>query len=190
MLLPLVVLSTNLRKWRRFSRSVGSSSENLIRTPNEGLLLVTIPVRMRPLIQIFPLASQRPISTLTPEGTGVAVSTKHPPSPVLARFPQTGTAELLRRSSTATKHFMRVWRRRSWFEAGVNISGSKGGLAAGLVATGDAGADGTTGAEGATGPVGLVGWTFEAAGTCATLPLMLRMASSRAWSRFSGAASR
>ena len=35
-----------------------------MRTPNDGLLLVTMPVRIRPFIQILPLASQRPISDI------------------------------------------------------------------------------------------------------------------------------
>src|ERR1700682_211195 len=113
-----------------------------MRTPNDGLLLVTIPVRMRPLIQIFPLASQRPISTVTPEGTGVAVSTKHPPILVLDKFPQIGTAELPKRNSTATKHLRRAGRRRSWPHVGVKMSGSNGGLAAGLVVTGARGGAG------------------------------------------------
>src|ERR1700690_3876342 len=111
-----------------------------MRTPNEVLLLMTMPVRIRPLIQIFPFASQRPISTLTPEGTGVAVSTKHPPMLVLDKFPQIGTPELPKRNSTATKHLRRAWRRRSWPQVGVKMSGSNGGLAAGLVARGAAGA--------------------------------------------------
>src|ERR1700730_5921313 len=147
-----------------------------MRTPKDGLLLVTIPVRMRPLIQILPLASQRPISTVTPEGTGVAVSTKHPPILVFDKFPQIGTAELPKRNSTATKHLRRAWRRRSWPHVGEKLSGSNGGLAAGMVATGAAGC--ATAAGGA--------WAAAAAfatGAFPVPPLIFRMASSRAWSR-------
>src|SRR6185312_7311151 len=145
-----------------------------MRTPKDGLLLVTIPVRMMPLIQIFPLASHSPISTVTPEGTGAAVSTKHPPMLVLERLPQMGTAELPSCNSTATKHLMRAWRRRSSPQVGVKMSGSKGGLAAGLVATGDAGA-------GCATAVGLAAGVDSAAcdvtADLAVPPLILRMAS-------------
>src|SRR6476469_6934557 len=157
-----------------------------MRTPKDGLLLVTIPVRMMPLIQILPLASHSPISTFTPEGTGAAVSTKHPPRLVLERFPQIGTAELLSCNSTATKHLRRAWRRRSCPHVGVKMSGSNGGLAAGLVSIGTAGAGCVVAAGGA--------WAAAAAlakGTDLPVPLlMLRMASSRAWSRRSGGVSR
>jgi hypothetical protein len=89
-----------------------------------------------PFTQIFPLASQSPISTFAPDLTGVAVSTRHPPTLVLDRLPQIGVAASSTRSSTATKHLMRGWRRRSLPKLGLNKSGSNGGEAAAEVATG------------------------------------------------------
>src|SRR5580698_11672811 len=149
-------------------------SPNLMRSPKE-LLRVTVPLIIRPLTQIFPLATHSPISSLTPLPSMVAVSTKQPPRLVLERLPQTGVAEPSMRSSTATKHFMRGNCLRSSPQDGVKISGSNGGLEAGSVAT--------------TCSIGL-GWdaSDEPAAGCAVAdsPLILRMASSYARSRFSG----
>src|SRR5690348_15733986 len=103
-----------------------------MRTLKQGLLRVTIPLRIIPLTQILPFATQSPSSTFTPVGTGVAVSTKHPPMLVLERLPQTGVAEFPRRSSTATKHFRRGYWRRSCPHDGVKISGSNGGRVFGI----------------------------------------------------------
>src|SRR5512132_1922928 len=97
---------------------------------------MTTPLRMIPFTQIFPLATHRPISIGTPLGTGVAVSTNNPPMLVLERLPQIGVGEPCTLNSTATKHFIRGYCRRSCPQDGVNMSGSKGGEASGEVATG------------------------------------------------------
>src|SRR5579859_5357047 len=98
------------------------------RTPLAGPLRVTTPVRAKPFTQIFPFGSQRPISTLAPGLTGFAVSTRHPPAPVLERFPQIGEGASSTRSSTATKHLIRGCLRRSLLQLLANRSGSKGGV--------------------------------------------------------------
>src|SRR5439155_20366652 len=134
-------------------------------------VLLTIQVRIMLLDQIFPFPIQGLIAGSMPEGAGVAVSAKPPPRAVLDKFPQMGTLELPRRNSTATKHFTRIWRRRSWLQDGVNKSGSNGGVAAGLVATGLAPGDCGTAAECASARVVV---TFEAAVTLAGLLLILR----------------
>src|SRR6202521_874429 len=101
------MLSTNFKNSRRVSRSEASILSNLRRTPKLGLLRVTIPLRIRPLTQIFPFATQSPISSFTPVLTGVAVSTKPPPRLVFERLPQIGVGEPSTRTSTATNHFIR-----------------------------------------------------------------------------------
>src|ERR1700692_761297 len=98
--------STNFKNWRRDSRSDASIFSNLTRTPKLGLLRVTLQLRIKPLTHIFPLATHSPISSFTPVGTGVAVSTKPPPRLVFERLPQTGAGESSTRNSTATKHFI------------------------------------------------------------------------------------
>src|SRR5580698_10876177 len=100
-----------------------------------GPLRVTTPLMAKPLTQIFPLASHRPISTFAPGLTGLAVSTRHPPTLVFERLPQIGLGASSTRSSTATKHLIRGWRRRSLPQFGLNKSGSKGGVAEAGVGT-------------------------------------------------------
>src|SRR5580698_8361608 len=98
------------------------------RTPVAGPLRVTTPLKAKPLTQTFPLASQRPISTLAPDFTGLAVSTRHPPALVLERFPQIGVGESSTWSSTATKHLIRGCTRRSLPQFRLKRSNSKGGV--------------------------------------------------------------
>src|SRR5580700_2193707 len=163
------MLSTNFKNCLSVSRSAGSRLSNLRRTPKVGLLRVTIPLRIKPFTQIFPFATQSPISSLTPVLTGVAVSTKPPPKLVFERLPQTGVGDPSMRNSTATKHFIRGLRRRSWPQQGVKISGSNGGAAAGVIATGGSG-------EG-------LGEADSVDCTLGPLLLILRMVSSNTWSR-------
>src|SRR5215469_1120271 len=99
------------------------------RTPRAGPLLVTIPLSANPFTQILPFGTQRPISTLAPGLTGVAVSTRQPPTLVLERLPQMGVGTSSMRSSTAKKHLMRGWRLRSLLQLGLKKSGSNGGVA-------------------------------------------------------------
>src|SRR6478736_922782 len=94
------------------------------RTPLVGALRVTTPLRAKPFTQIFPLGTHRPISTLAPDFTGLAVSTRHPPALVFDKFPQIELGESSTRSSTATKHLIRGWRRRSLLQLGLKRSGS------------------------------------------------------------------
>src|SRR5580693_5939422 len=105
------------------------------RTPVAGPLRVTTPLRANPFTQIFPLANHSAISTLAPDLTGLAVSTRHPPTLVLERLPQIGLVASSTCSSTATKHLMRGWRRRSLPQFGLYKSGSKGGVAEAGVGT-------------------------------------------------------
>src|SRR5579859_2674116 len=116
------------------------------RTPLAGALRVTTPLRANPLTQIFPLGTQSPISTFAPGLTGLAISTRHPPALVFERFPQTGVDFSSTRNSTATKHLIRGWRRRSLPQLGLNRSGSNGGVADGGVGTGCRTAASSTGA--------------------------------------------
>src|SRR5262252_2382705 len=97
-------------------------------TPVAGPLRVTTPLRAKPLTQIFPLGTQRPISTFAPDFTGLAVSTRHPPALVFERFPQIGLGPSSTRNSTATKHWMRGCLRRSLPQSGLKKSGSNGGV--------------------------------------------------------------
>src|SRR6266550_8478912 len=99
--------------------------------PKVGLLLVTTPLRMMPFTQILPLATHRPTSTGIPLGTGVAVSTNDPPRLVFDRLPQIGVSEPCTLNSTAAKHLMRGYFRRSCPQDGVNMSGLNGGEATG-----------------------------------------------------------
>src|ERR1700733_4226498 len=101
---------------------------NRRRTPLAGPLRVTTPLSAKPLIQIFPFGTQRPISTFRPGLTGLTVSTRHPPALVLERLPQIGAAISSTRSSTATKHLILGWRRRSLLQFVLNKSGSNGGV--------------------------------------------------------------
>src|ERR1700688_2391244 len=117
-----------LRNWRRFSFSAASIPAKRTRTPAAGALRVTTPFSAMPFTQIFPLATQRPISTLAPPLTDAAVSIWHPPKLVLERFPQIGALASLTRSSTATKHLILGCRRRSCPQLGLKISGSNGGI--------------------------------------------------------------
>src|SRR5215471_18909459 len=106
---------------------------NFTRTPVAGPLRVTTPLSANPLTQIFPFGTHKPIATFAPDLTGVAVSTRHPPTLVLERFPQIGAGTSSTLSSTATKHLMRGCRRRSLPKFGLKISGSNGGVAEGGV---------------------------------------------------------
>src|SRR5580698_3125765 len=166
-----------LRNWRRLSRSVGSMLPKRTRTPAEALR-VTTPLRAKPLTQILPLATHSPISTLAAARIGLAVSTRHPPALVLLRLPHTGVVASSTRSSTATKHLMRGWRRRSSAELGWNTLGSNGGEAEAGVGTG---CDSS------------IVWTLEAGAdfrSVAACALISRMVLSRVSSRFAAGASR
>src|SRR5580704_1486607 len=147
---------------------------NRTRIPVVGPLRVTTPLRAKPLIQIFPLGTQRAISTFAPGLTGVAVSTRHPPTLVFERLPQIGALISSTRSSTATKHLIRGCFRRSLPQFSLYKSGSNGGVA-------DAG----VGTASGCGAVLLPAVVPELA------PLLIsRIADKSAASRFSGAASR
>src|SRR5215472_8638553 len=140
-------------------------------TPVAGPLRVTTPLRAKPLTQIFPLGTHNPISTLAPDFTGLAVSTRHPPALVFDRFPQMGVGASSTRNSTATKHLMRGCFRRSLPHVGANRSGSKGGVADTGVGTSW---DGCTGTAAAVFPA-----------SAAAPDLISRMAFNSASSRFS-----
>ena len=58
-----VVSCTKLRNWRRLSRSAGAIPSKRTRTPLAGPLRETTPLSAKPLTQILPLGTQRPIST-------------------------------------------------------------------------------------------------------------------------------
>src|SRR5947209_14944441 len=133
---PRVVCCTNFRNWRSWSRSLDAMPSKWTRTPFAGPFRETTPLRAKPFTHIFPLGTQRPISTFAPGLTGLAVSTRHPPALVLERLPQMGTGNSSTRSSTATKHLMRGWRRRSLPQLVLNKSGSKGGVSEAGVGTG------------------------------------------------------
>src|ERR1700733_12771636 len=95
-----VVSCTNFRNWRKLSRSEGAIPSKRTRTPFAGPLRVTTPLRANPFTQILPLGTQSPISTLDPDLTGFAVSTRHPPTLVLERLPQIEVGVSSTRSST------------------------------------------------------------------------------------------
>src|ERR1700722_133884 len=150
---------------------------NRTRTPVVGPLRVTTPLRAKPLIHIFPLGTQSAISTFAPDLTGVAVSTRHPPTLVWERLPQIGILISSTRSSTATKHLIRGWRRRSLPKLGLNRSGNDPGSNGGVA---DAGVGTDSGAD-----------DMVCVSPAAPVPALIsRMAVSRAASRFSGGASR
>src|SRR5580693_5385926 len=95
-----------------------------------------MPFSTKPFTQIFPFGTQRPISTFDPGLTGLAVSTRHPPTLVFDRLPQMGAGTSSTRSSTATKHLSRGCCRRSPPQLGLNKSGLKGGVSSLAVGTG------------------------------------------------------
>src|SRR5579864_3093331 len=152
---------------------------NFTRTPLAGPLRVTTPLRANPFTQIFPLGTHKPIATFAPGLTGVAVSTRQPPTLVLERFPQIGVGTSSTRNSTATKHLIRGCLLRSLPQFGLKMSGSNGGVA-------DAGVGTAFGSKPLTPTAAALASPLAAADSA----LIWRIASIKADSRFSGAASR